>query len=357
MTNSSLLPQLEKDDVSKVFKESKDFRSIGEKITAPIDSIIAKTMEVIDKDPILNVSDELNKMNKEMSLVYKNIIDNDGKVMKFFKKIPVIGHVAKKADEIFDSLAFDIKDVNAKISTIFSGFDQSYTSLNKSIDIQRDFLEGIEGNIDKVIAYKSFISDKITEFKESLTKTSDKNEKNKMEMFLKSVEFFLSNLIVLIGNLEMAKKRLLIRLDSAQKLSLAMNSSKPIFKTLLSSAVIEVSGQKAIDASIKAMEAMGSTIDKMSSNLTDKAIEGNKKAEEMSSKPILSSAVFIENVTKLKNHFSEIETFREQVVLEAKKEREEFSNAKEVLKNIKVLNTKDQKELQSIIESGSTTLA
>jgi hypothetical protein len=350
------LPQIEKDNVSKIFEESNDFRSIGEKITEPIDSIIEKTMEVINKDPILNVSDELNKMNKDMSLVYKDIIDNDGKVMKFFKKLPVIGTVAKKADEIFDAASFNMQDVNTKISTIFSGFDQSYKSLNQSIDIQREFLEGIENNINKVIAYKSFISDKILEFKDKITKTSNKDEINKMEMFLRSVEFFLSNLIVLIGNLEMAKKRLLIRLDSAQKLSLAMNSSKPIFKTLLSSAVIEVSGQKAIDASIKAMEAMGSTIDKMSSELTDKAISGNKKAEEMSSKPILSSSVFIENVTKLKNHFAEIETFREQVMIEAKKEREEFSNAEKTLKNIKILNTKDQKELTSIIESGSNNL-
>jgi len=47
-----------------------------------------------------------------------------------------------------------------------------------------------------------------------------------------------------------------MRLDSANKLSLAMSSSRPIFKVLLSTAIIEVSSQKAIDASIKAMEAM-----------------------------------------------------------------------------------------------------
>jgi len=60
----------------------------------------------------------------------------------------------------------------------------------------------------------------------------------------------------------MAKKRLEMRLDSATKLSLAMNSSRLIFKTLLSTALIETSSQKAIDASIKAMDIMGKTIDK-----------------------------------------------------------------------------------------------
>jgi hypothetical protein len=61
---------------------------------------------------------------------------------------------------------------------------------------------------------------------------------------------------VLIGNLDMARKRLNMRLDSANKLSLAMSSSRPIFKTLLSTALIETSSQKAIDASMKAMEVM-----------------------------------------------------------------------------------------------------
>jgi hypothetical protein len=54
----------------------------------------------------------------------------------------------------------------------------------------------------------------------------------------------------------MTEKRLLMRLDSSHKLSLSMNSSRPIFKTLLSTALIETSSQKALDASLKAMEVM-----------------------------------------------------------------------------------------------------
>ena len=151
----------------------------------------------------------------------------------------------------------------------------------------------------------------------------------------------------------MAEKRLLIRLDSAQKLSLAMNSSKPIFKTLLSSAVIEVSGQKVIDASLTAMKSMGETIDKLSSDLTDKAIEGNRKSEEMSSKPVLSTTVFIENVAKLKNHFAEIETYRLQIVAEAEKEKKSFDDARKNLENLKTINAKSQEELSEILTTGA----
>jgi hypothetical protein len=139
--------------------------------------------------------------------------------------------------------------------------------------MQKDFVDGIDANLDKVIAYKEYIEIKIQEFKIRLEESTDENEKQKLAMFISNVEYFQSNLIVLIGNLDMARKRLLMRLDSANKLSLAMNSSRPIFKTLLSTALIETSSQKALDASIKAMDIMGSTIDKMSSELTDKAIE------------------------------------------------------------------------------------
>lgn len=95
------------------------------------------------------------------------------------------------------------------------------------------------------------------------------------------LNIFGANLTVLIGNLKMTEKRLLMRLDAAQKLSLSMNSSRPIFKTLLSTAMIETSSQKALDASVKAMDIMGSTIDKMSSDLTDKAIESSKKLKNL----------------------------------------------------------------------------
>mgnify|MGYP001645038221 CR=1 FL=1 len=175
------------------------------------------------------------------------------------------------------------------------------------------------------------------------------NEKEKLTLFIRNVEYFRSNLIVLIWNLDMARKRLLIRLDSANKLSLAMNSSRPIFKTLLSTAIIETSSQKAIDASMRAMQTMWETIDKMSTTLTDKAIESSKKSEEMSSKPVLSTSVFIENVTKLKNHFDEIETYREQVKLEAQKEQQLFEEAKQNLENIKTLNKEDYSELENEI--------
>lgn len=338
------LSEVEQMQVESAFKDAKDFRDIWERITAPIDSIISETAKIIDKDPIMNVSWELEQMNWSVQEVYSEIIDNDWTVMKFLKTIPVLGWLAKTLDSKFDEASFNMKWVEGKINVIFSGFDTSYDSINTSIDMQKDFLEAIEANLWKVIAYKDFLTVKIEEFKKRLEETTNEDQKHKLELFIRNVEFFQGNLVVLIGNLDMAKKRLLMRLDSANKLSLAMNSSRPIFKTLLSTALIETSSQKAIDASMKAMDIMGKTIDKMSSDLTDKAIEWSKKAEEMSSKPVLSTSVFIENVTKLKNHFDEIDDFRKRIADDASKERELFEKSKGELENLKVLNKKDTEE-------------
>lgn len=338
------LSEAEQAQVEQTFAEAKDFRSLGEKITAPIDSIISETAAIVDADPIMNVSDTLTKMNQDVQGVYKEIIDNDGTVMKIAKSLPLIGSLAKSLDAKWDEASFNIKSLEGKIGVIFSGFDQSATSLNTSIDMQKKFLEGIDENLGKVIAYKEFLAKKIQEFQEKFSETTDETEKMKYEMFIRHVQYFQSNLVVLIGNLDMARKRLLMRLDSASKLSLAMSSSRPIFKTLLSTALIETSSQKALDASMKAINIMGETIDKMSSELTDKAIESSRKSEELSSKPVLSASVFVDNVTKLKNHFDTIEAYRAQVKIEADAQKKLFDDASEKLKQVKTLGAKEQEE-------------
>lgn len=342
--NARPLTAIEQSEVEKTFAEAKDFRSLGEKITAPIDNIISETATIIDSDPIMNVSDTLTKMNGEVQVVYKDIIDNDGVVMKIAKSLPLIGSLAKTLDAKWDEASFNIKSLEGKIASIFSGFDQAYNSLNTSIDMQKKFLEGIDENLGKVVAYKDFLNVKIEEFKAKEIDSADEATKMKYEMFVRHVEYFQSNLVVLIGNLDMARKRLLMRLDSASKLSLAMSSSRPIFKTLLSTALIETSSQKALDASMKAIDVMGSTIDKMSTELTDKAIESSRRSEELSSKPVLSASIFVENVQKLKNHFDTIESYRAQVQIEADAQKKLFDDASQKLKEVKVLGAQDQEE-------------
>jgi DNA repair ATPase RecN len=134
-----LQPQ-EVEEIENTFKDVKDFRQLGEKITAPIDSIIEKTSKIIESDPIMDVSKELEQVNQEVQSVYKEIIDDDGAFTKFLKSLPVVGNLVDKIDNKIDDLKFNMKDIQGKIEEIFSGFDQSYQSLVKSIEMQKEFL-------------------------------------------------------------------------------------------------------------------------------------------------------------------------------------------------------------------------
>ena len=64
--------------------------------------------------------------------------------------------------------------------------------------MQKDFLDGIDQNLGKVIAYKDFVSNKVIEFRKKLEETTDEKQKEKLKMFLQNVEFFQGNLVVLI---------------------------------------------------------------------------------------------------------------------------------------------------------------
>ena len=336
---------LDKDllEIQETFKEAKDFRSIWEKITAPFDEIVSQSAKIIENDPIMKVNDELLKVNTEVQWVYSEILNKDTSLTKTLKNIPLIWWLVQKIQD----KKFDIKSTENKIQTIFSWFDISYNSLNTSIDLQRNFVDWINQNISKVENYKNFIDEKIVSFKAQIESETDLEKKEQLSLFLKNVEFFNWNLVVLIWNLKLTEKRLLIRLDSAWKLSLSMNASRPIFKTLLSTALIETSSQKALDSSLKAMEMMWSTIDKMSSELTQKTIDSALKSEQASTKPVLSNTVFVENVTKLKNHFDEIENYRKDLLLKNQEEQNAFIEAKNSLDNLKILSKNSQIQLES----------
>lgn len=185
VSDTSVVPisSIEQAEVEKTFSEAKDFRSLWEKITAPLDSIISETAKIIDKDPIMNVSDELTKMNTDVKWVYDDIINNDWTIMKIAKSIPIINGLARTLDAKWDEAKFNIKSVEWKIEVIFSGFDQSAISLNTSIDMQKKFLEWIEANLWKVVAYKEFLSWKVTEFKAKAETVTDENENWNMICF------------------------------------------------------------------------------------------------------------------------------------------------------------------------------
>lgn len=339
----------DKFDIEKTFEEVNDFNELWKRITAPINNVVEKSAKIIEKDPIMDVNDTLEKANEDMSKVYKEIINNDSMLGTILKSIPVVWNIYTKFQEKSENIKFKISWISNQIKIIFSWFKQSRESLGKSIEMQREFLKWIEDNINKIKAYRYFLNKKLNEFRNKYLKSASKEDKEKFELFMRNVEYFIMNLNTLIWNLDLARKRLMMRIDTAIKLEMTMDSSEPIFKTLFSIAVLETSGQKAIDASMKTMKAMWSTIDKMSSDLTNKAIESSRKAEEMASKPVLDTNIFIENVKKLKNHFDTIEEYRKQVRTKAAEEKKAFEEATKTLEKIKPGKANDYDEFKKEI--------
>lgn len=58
----------------------------------------------------------------------------------------------------------------------------------------------------------------------------------------------------------------------------------------------------------------------------------------------------MENVTKLKNHFDQIETFRQDLLVQAEAEKATFADAKTKLEWLKVLNKTSQEELEKRVK-------
>jgi hypothetical protein len=96
----------------------------------------------------------------------------------------------KSLDSKWDEAKFNVKDLQGKIEMIFSGFDQAYNSLNTSVDMQKKFLDGIDTNLGKVIAYRDFLTTKTESFKAQSTETTDETTKMKLDMFIRQVEYF-----------------------------------------------------------------------------------------------------------------------------------------------------------------------
>ena len=77
----------------------------------------------------------------------------------------------------------------------------------------------------------------------------------------------------------------------------------------------------------------------------------------MSSKPVVSTQVFIDNVQKLKTHFDEIEQFRAQVALEAAEERKLFEEAGKKFEEMKLLSKEDTEEFnKQLVEESDEAL-
>ncbi len=332
-------------EIDNLFKESKDFAEMGEKLTAPIDEIISRSNELIENDPVIWIGNELSKINKEVNEVYEDIIQDSSKAVKFMKKIPLLWKIVDTFTDKKEEMMFELKDNREKLESIFKNYDICQSSLSLNIKAYKDMEADLRQYIDKIGLYIEYIQLKLEGFKEKKELAKNDEEIAKYTSFIQQTEFFINNMKSLESILNLSMKRITESVKNSTQLSISMSTGKPVFKLLINLAVSESALQKGNEAAIKAIRGMGDTIEKMDNELTDRSIDASNKTQEILLSPIISSENIIENTKKLTKHLEEINAQKDKHIEEAKKGNAELDIE---LAKLRSLNSLKQSDIEDI---------
>jgi len=220
-----------------------------------LNNLINETGDIIHNDSSQFVEEDVMGINKDFEDIYSGIGGNkDSAILSFIKKI-----VGK--DE-----GFEYKSFEGKIGAIFSRYDGTYDGLVSSEAMFSSYNEGLESEIAKIDTY--------------LESNVDKIDGEDDEIDYRTIQVMKENLIL-------TKSRIDLRLSSTRKLIKTMATNRPIFQTLLSSAMLEVSGQRAVDSSIKVIGAISGTISRISDKLTQSTNSTALIASSTRTQPII----------------------------------------------------------------------
>jgi hypothetical protein len=250
--------------------------------------LISKTGKLIDEDPLLWATWEIEKIKESFDTIHEAI--NNASISENEKK----WLLWKVFSNLLWDKKFDYTSFEGKINWIFRQFDLTFESIQNSIEMYEQYSEWLQSENEKL---KEFISS-VEEEKLSTKELSQFN-----------------NYKIMLSVLETSLWRINLSKDSALELSETMKITRPIFQSTLSSCLIEVAGQKTIDASIQMLSTLSWTVESLSNKLTKSTIETSKLALEAGTKPILSSSKIEENMLLLSNAFEELENRREQLLL------------------------------------------
>lgn len=340
-------------EIDDSFWKDWDFTSIWEKITEPINRILESSSDLIEKNPIFGASEELNWMNNDVQEVYKNVINKDNAVVAFAKKIPVLGNLVSVMTDKWDDANFNLKSLKEKLIEIFSGYDEVYESVLLWKTLQENFLEALEENITNLNEYLEYFDLSLSKANEDMKKEKDLLVRDKLKIKIENIQYYRDNLEVLVQNLDLSRQRLLIELDNSNKLATTMHSARPIYKSLITTALVERTTAKGTRAGQKVMEGFKKNLERMITEQTDNAIASHKKSEEMRSQTVIDSKVLETNVNKLKDYFDKMDEYKKSFMKGAESNRAILAKTKETLASINLMDLDDQRELENIARGAS----
>ena len=336
------LTREQKSEIEAAFKNADDFRGLWSKITDPFKGSFDKAVTVIENDPVMDVSNQLTNLNWQIQEVYWEILSNDGKMMRTAKKLPFIWGWIKAIDKNVDKASFDIKWTNRKIKVIFSGYDIAEGSLNTAINLKKEHITEMEWQEEISVRYITYIQRKIDQFKQNLATLPEWEDKRKYKMFLEQIEYFSANLVSLVSNLYLSRRRLEIQQQTSYKLSTAMNVWRPLFETLLNAGMFEASWLQSNEAAAAALQGMSTIMDNMQTQLTDRTIEGSKQTAEIMKKPLMNPDVYVKNVEKLVTHLNEMDSINESIKVEREQNMKNIQQATQRLQKRNVMTQQER---------------
>lgn len=257
-----------------------------------LNNLIKDTGKIIEEDPLKTTWAEIDALNSDFEDIYNNLAEqgwtSPEKPKNFFASL-----ISKWATRDPD---FAFKNFEEKIDSIFSQFDNTYEGAKSSIKILDTFRKSLSKEVQTL--------DK--ELKKIDTEALGEDESIQYKAYSSLLEILKGNLL-----------RIEERHRASVKIANAMKINRPMFQALLSSVLIEVSGQMAIEGSVKTLEVMSGTIAKMTDQLTEGTIKLSKFAMKAEMQPLLCAPLIQESMLKLGGALEDIKKEKDALILTA----------------------------------------
>ena len=253
-----------------------------------LNSLIKEAGKLVDNDPLIWAGWEISSIKKNFEAIQRLI--SDEWVTKEEKNW-LLGSIFKSW---FKEEWFQYKSFEEKINSIFRQFDLTHNSIENSISMYEKYSLGLTEEIAKL---ETFLWELVME---------DLDDADKLKI---------SNYSIMLDTLKLSLVRVNMSLNSAKQLEGTMSWTRPLFQTLLSSAMIEIAGQRTLDAWAQMIATLSWTIETMSKSLTENTIRTSALALDLWTKPLLSSGALKENILLLWNKIQEMEESRKNYIL------------------------------------------
>ncbi len=254
-----------------------------------MNDLINKTWKLIDNDPLLNATEEIDNIKKNFEAIHQAI--NNTQVTSEERKwflAAIFGRMIGKEE------GFQYKSFESKINSIFRQFDLTFTSVENSIEIYTEYGTGLTWEISKLDEFLKWVKE-------------EELEGNDIGEF--------RNYTIMLENLRLSLWRIEMSMKSAKELHETMRTWRPIFQALLSSCMIEVAWQRSIDASVQMLWTISGTIEWLSQKLTESTVKTSQIALEVGSKPVLCAGKLQDNMLMLKWAIDDLEERKNKYLL------------------------------------------